>query len=273
MVAPEPAPTGEVDRNRQRRSRRSPCERRRHRITPGSEKCLGAEASRSLQRLPSSHLCLEPPFVSLAARAWARRQAGTAGPMRRQHDRVVACGVIGQIGAVTGRDGEGIVGKTKCTVTGSRPDFGRVAGGGRTENRTPLSAVVQTIISPYSDPTEENDDRIMIRGPDVWIGGSAMTSLALLLHGFATNAVKYDSLAVPTGRVDVGWSVSDDDLRLVWRERGGPPINNPTDQVEGFGTLLARATVKSQLGGSISRDWEAEGLTVHLRASLARLAK
>jgi PAS domain S-box-containing protein len=143
----------------------------------------------------------------------------------------------------------------------------------RSESRTTLHAMVATIVSPYSDPPDEGNSRITIHGPDVWIGGGATTSLALLLHEFATNAAKYGSLAVPTGQVDVGWSVSDDNLHLVWCERGGPPVDQNAVQAEGFGSLLARATVKSQLGGSISHDWQCAGLTVHLKASLARLAK
>jgi two-component sensor histidine kinase len=40
---------------------------------------------------------------------------------------------------------------------------------------------------------------------------------------------------------------------------------------EGFGTLLARATVKDQLGGEISRDWKPEGLTIRLSVARDRI--
>jgi two-component sensor histidine kinase len=131
--------------------------------------------------------------------------------------------------------------------------------------------LIQTIVSPHNDTLREGDERVTIDGPDVRIGGSAMTSFALLLHEFMTNAAKYGALSEPTGHVDVTWMLSDDKVHLVWRERGGPPIGNQT-HVEGFGSLLARATVKGQLGGSIARDWEASGLTVHLTVPLERLA-
>jgi hypothetical protein len=39
---------------------------------------------------------------------------------------------------------------------------------------------------------------------------------------------------------------------------------------EGFGTMLARSTVRDQLRGDISRDWKPEGLTIRL--SVAKIA-
>jgi two-component sensor histidine kinase len=40
---------------------------------------------------------------------------------------------------------------------------------------------------------------------------------------------------------------------------------------DGFGTLLARATVKGQLGGEILRDWRPEGLSIRLTVARDRL--
>ena len=52
---------------------------------------------------------------------------------------------------------------------------------------------------------------------------------------------------------------------------GGPPSNKRN--VEGFGTLLARATVKQQLGGEISHDWRPEGLTIRLTVAKGSATK
>ena len=43
--------------------------------------------------------------------------------------------------------------------------------------------------------------------------------------------------------------------------------------VEGFGTLLTRATVKQQLGGEISHDWRPEGLTIRLTVAKGSASK
>lgn len=139
----------------------------------------------------------------------------------------------------------------------------------KTDRTTTLSALVRTIVAPY---LSEDDRRITISGPDVLISGSAVMSMALLLHETATNAAKYGALSVQHGHVDVSWLVWNDELMLAWREHGGPALNGQSEH-EGFGSLLARLTVTGQLGGKISRDWKREGLTVNLTARLESLTR
>ena len=140
--------------------------------------------------------------------------------------------------------------------------------GEKSDRTTTLSALVRTIVTPYL--LSENDARITINGPEVPISGSAVMSMALLLHETATNAAKYGALSSQSGHVDVSWLVWNDQLLLAWREHGGPTLDGQSDH-EGFGSLLARLTVTSQLGGKISRDWNREGLTVNLTARLESL--
>jgi two-component sensor histidine kinase len=105
------------------------------------------------------------------------------------------------------------------------------------------------------------------------ISGNAVTSLALLLQEFATNAAKYGALASETGRIEISWCEWKGEVLLVWREQGGPQIGGPPEsEHEGFGSTLARLAVTGQLGGKISRDWDKEGLTIKLSVPLDRLA-
>jgi two-component sensor histidine kinase len=143
-------------------------------------------------------------------------------------------------------------------------------GADRSENRVTLHALVRTVVSPYGEIEAGGADRVTILGPDVPVSASAVPNLALLLHEFATNAAKYGALSSLTGHVDVECQVDGDELRVAWRERGGPALEGPVLR-EGFGTLLGHATVKRQLGGSISREWNPEGLTIRLMVSLSRL--
>ena len=137
----------------------------------------------------------------------------------------------------------------------------------RPDRATTLPTLVRTILSPYL--TQEHASAI-INGPDVPVRGKAVMGIALLLYEMATNAAKYGALSSQSGRVEVSWSVRQDELLLIWREHGGPPINGEPEG-EGFGSLLARLTATGQLGGNICYDWNQEGLTVKLSAPLERL--
>ena len=150
---------------------------------------------------------------------------------------------------------------------------GLIDAGLKINRDTTLHALVRTIFCPYVDPERSKDrDCVIVNGPDVPIDGNAVTSFALILHEFATNAAKYGALSTPSGCVDVACSEQREEFTLVWTERGGPAIlEQPTS--EGFGSLLARATVKSNFGGELSRDWRPEGLIIRLSVRRDRLSK
>lgn len=50
---------------------------------------------------------------------------------------------------------------------------------------------------------------------------------------------------------------------IVWCEKNGPKIECEPDS-SGFGTLLAKSTVRGQLRGELTRDWKSEGLAIRL---------
>jgi two-component system CheB/CheR fusion protein len=151
------------------------------------------------------------------------------------------------------------------------PDLART-GGHATDRATTLHALLRSIAAPHAYPGTHDEERVAIDGPDVPVSGNAVTNLALLLHEFATNAAKYGALSLPTGRVRVACAIESETLRLVWQERGGPPIDGEPD-AEGFGSLLARATMRNQFGGRMALRWEPEGLTIDLSIPLKHLAR
>jgi len=86
-----------------------------------------------------------------------------------------------------------------------------------------------------------------------------------------TNSIKYGALSAADGMLDVSCAANNDDLTLVWTERGGPPVavtRGPT----GFGSKLVAQSMTGQLGGSVAYDWPAAGMVATLRMSKARLA-
>ena len=143
-----------------------------------------------------------------------------------------------------------------------------IADAGRGISRaTTLHALLHTVMAAFSD--QRNGGSVAANGPDVQLTGSAVTSFALLLHEFATNACKYGALLRDGGCVNVDWSTVNGELVLVWNERGGPLLDGKP-QREGFGSVLSQAMVK-QVGGQISRDWKPEGLSIRLLVPLERL--
>ena len=149
----------------------------------------------------------------------------------------------------------------------------RVTADGDTASQpTTLDALLRTIVTPYVDSGQDVTQRIVVDGPEVVVGGSAVTSFALLLHEIATNAAKYGALSSPSGRVVAKWRIEGEELDLTWREEGGPPVAGEPERT-GFGSTLAEATVLGQFGGKISREWRSEGLIVHLTILLDRLEK
>src|SRR6185503_19813833 len=132
----------------------------------------------------------------------------------------------------------------------------------------PLRGVLHDIVSPYAP--RNIDQRVSIEGPEIAIRPHAITSLALVLHELATNAAKYGALSDPAGSVAVKWDLDGDVMEFEWRESGGPRIDGPPQRT-GFGTLLARRSVQTQLAGTINSDWLAEGFCVHISLPLTKV--
>jgi PAS domain S-box-containing protein len=133
---------------------------------------------------------------------------------------------------------------------------------------TTLQALVRTIVAPFN---ESEAPRFTLLGVDAGVSGSAVTSLALLLHEFATNAAKYGAISGPTGTVKIVLAEEGDAVVVYWTERGGPPVD-ATKAGEGFGALLSRIA-SNQLGGELVRDWRPEGLAIRLSVPRSRLAQ
>ena len=135
--------------------------------------------------------------------------------------------------------------------------------------RTTINELVTKVLLPYADENEGHS-RIIASGTEVPIGPKAATSLALVLHESATNAIKYGALSGPSGSIRVGWGTKYDQLWLQWEETGGPTILQPP-QARGFGNTLAERSIVSQLGGTISFDWRPEGLNLNITVPLERV--
>ncbi|MBL6454881.1 GAF domain-containing protein [Belnapia sp. T6] len=98
-----------------------------------------------------------------------------------------------------------------------------------------------------------------LHGPRLSLPAPATQPLSMAIHELATNATKYGALSAPEGLVTVDWAVEGEQLRLRWTERGGPAAAAPPER-RGFGSRVLNATIRTQLGGSLTMTWEATGL-------------
>ena len=134
-----------------------------------------------------------------------------------------------------------------------------------------LGDLLAVLLAPYDDMGAFSG-RVRVAVPRMGVGETTATTLALVLHELATNSLKYGALSTATGTLDVTCTLQDNEVILVWTERGGPPVVAPVGP-GGFGSKLVKNSVAAQLGGSIACDWASEGVVVTLRMNNDRLAK
>jgi two-component sensor histidine kinase len=103
------------------------------------------------------------------------------------------------------------------------------------------------------------------------VGERSSTTLALVFHELATNSAKYGSLSAASGTLDVSCNAKDDEVVVMWTERGGPDVSAAAS-ITGFGSNLIQRSMAAQLGGAIAFDWTEEGVVVTLRMSKDRIA-
>ena len=133
-----------------------------------------------------------------------------------------------------------------------------------------LADVVGATLAPYAEGTA----RILVRGPGLRLRPNAALVLNMALHELAANAAKHGALSAPEGRVEVTWSMDRPPnapggatLDLLWRERGGPPVE--ASPVRSFGSRLIEETIPYQLGGSVHLAFEADGVECRFRLPLS----
>jgi PAS domain S-box-containing protein len=132
---------------------------------------------------------------------------------------------------------------------------------------TTLHSLIRAITAPHHE--QETSSRFSVTGSDVTVSGGIISSLALLLHEFVTNATKYGALVASDGHVEIDCVDQAGTVNVIWSEHGGPPVAPPHDK-KGFGDVLIRSTVES-LGGKIDRDWNPGGLVIRLSVPRERL--
>lgn len=104
-----------------------------------------------------------------------------------------------------------------------------------------LPALVDLACQPFY-----SGGNIIKSGPSCQLPSDSCVPLVLALHELCTNAVKYGSLAVPGGRVELTWFVDEaDKMTMVWKELNGPPVRRPSRRGTGSALLQPQKGLES----------------------------
>lgn len=111
---------------------------------------------------------------------------------------------------------------------------------------------------------------VTLSGPQTPLRAKQAGALAMVAQEMFTNSVKHGALRDEGGRVEVEWSVQEEEeglrLRLHWRERTVRPASESGDP--GVGLLLVRGFAQSELRGGCEFEFRPDGLRWRLDALL-----
>jgi len=125
-------------------------------------------------------------------------------------------------------------------------------------------------IAPYR---REDGANVLVSGPPLKLNAKSALTLGMAMHELATNAAKHGALSRREGVVSIVWEkdARADQLRIGWKERGGPTVVRP--ERSGFGRLLLERVLGADLGGTVGLDFAPDGLqcaiAIPLRDNLA----
>ena len=130
-----------------------------------------------------------------------------------------------------------------------------------------LVTTVRGATEPYDG---EGAGRFSIDGPDIGITSGAVIALAMTFNELCTNTTKFGALSVPTGRIEIAWTIDDDNqrLQLTWTEKGGPAVAAPTRR--SFGTRMM-GSLGQQLDGQVQLAYQPTGFVYLLDVPLRSL--
>jgi two-component sensor histidine kinase/FixJ family two-component response regulator len=130
-----------------------------------------------------------------------------------------------------------------------------------------LALTIRGATEPYDS---SGAGRFSIQGPDIRISSGAVIALAMTLNELCTNTTKFGALSVPTGRIEIAWSIDEatQRLRLTWIEREGPAVRPPTRR--SFGTRMMES-LGQQLSGQVRLAYDSIGFVYELDVPLSSL--
>ena len=101
-------------------------------------------------------------------------------------------------------------------------------------------------------------NQLKLQGDEVLLSPPLASLLALVLNELASNASKYGALSNGKGEVELTWQYEPGELSVIWKEKGGPNVEEPTRQ--GFGTTLIKEALYYEFNAKCSLDFDPGGV-------------
>lgn len=142
---------------------------------------------------------------------------------------------------------------------------------GTSSNAASLRELLEHLLEPYrsADP-----DHIVVKGDDVRLQSSAVTSMALAFHELISNSAKYGALAHTDGNLTVELRLEDERLTIHWVGRFAYDHVEAQSRMSssgGFGTVLLKSVIERQLRGTFRREFVPEGTIIEMTFPISLL--
>lgn len=129
---------------------------------------------------------------------------------------------------------------------------------------TSMRQLITSVVGPFA-----GDHLYEVDVEDVRVAPDALTAVALVFYELCTNAAKYGAFSQSDGGLRVTARRQRDRFLIDWQERCC--LDPQAAQGEGFGTQMCDSVVNASLGGVISRQFEASGMTASVDIDLEML--
>jgi len=128
-----------------------------------------------------------------------------------------------------------------------------------------LEDIVTNQVTPFS--SHSNFD---IDGPFLIVKPTAAQAIGIVLHELCTNAIKYGSLSVKEGSVNISWEFQEKNVCFKWIEVNGPPILEAPKR-KSFGMVMIETHLASILGQNVALSWNKEGLDCRFKIPFSHI--
>ena len=171
-------------------------------------------------------------------------------------------GLLGLIEVMRGRGvgADALVGKVVAHLTTTAHVHRLLGSDGwqPVSARTVVTSLLDTLVHLAPSPCP-----VAVDGPDVLLNSRQAPALALILMEWFTNSCKYGVHSRPGGQLGIEWwrlpscDGAPERVRLIWRERGGPPVRGTVSP--SVGTDLVNGFARRELRGRCALTFPPDG--------------